>query len=329
MVNFANGFAERGHEVLLVFGSAGVYEEEISPGVTSIDLNSDRALACLLPLINTIDQQRPDWLISTLGYANIVAIWATLLSTHRPKIAVREAFTLSGGTIKEALITAYQAQVYHHADLVVAPSVALVQELSRIGINAQLVPNPTISNDLEKLSLKRFSWPRPYVLAVGRLADEKGFDTLIRAWKEDPLPGADLIILGDGPLRQELESLATDLGVSGRVYFPGFVENPFKYMRRCSVFVLSSRREGLPNVLIQALACGAKVVATDCPTGPREILGTQNQIGELVAVDSPSAMAQAIQKANQTSYDIGLIEQRLRDYTEVTATERFLELLEI
>ena len=134
----------------------------------------------------------------------------------------------------------------------------------------------------------------PVVVGVGRLVEQKGFDTLVRAvaLANERAP-CRLLVLGEGPLRAELTELAASLGVAERLALPGFAANPFPYMRECELFVLSSRWEGLPNVLIQAMAVGAKVVATDCPSGPDEILDGGRH-GRLVPVDDVAALADAI-----------------------------------
>ena len=118
------------------------------------------------------------------------------------------------------------------------------------------------------------------MLGVGRLTQQKDFPTLLRAFARVlKTRAAHLIILGEGPERQELESLAQQLGIAAQVALPGFVHNPFAYMAQAKGFVLSSRYEGLGNVLVEALACGCPVVSTDCPSGPAEILGQVGQVG--------------------------------------------------
>jgi glycosyltransferase involved in cell wall biosynthesis len=134
----------------------------------------------------------------------------------------------------------------------------------------------------------------PVILGVGRLTAQKDFGTLIRAFdavrKETP---ASLLILGEGEDRAELESIVHSLRLGDMVSLPGYVINPFSYMKNASLFVLSSRWEGLPNALIQALACGCPAVSTNCPTGPMEIL-QGGKYGHLVPVGDVSALAQAI-----------------------------------
>jgi glycosyltransferase involved in cell wall biosynthesis len=133
------------------------------------------------------------------------------------------------------------------------------------------------------------------VLAVGKLKARKGHDVLLRAFAR-LRAGRDarLLILGEGPERGELAALAASLGIAADVDLHGFVPNPMAYMARASVFALPSRREGLPNVLIEALACGAPIVATRCPSGPDEIL-QGGRYGALVPVDDAAAFARALE----------------------------------
>jgi glycosyltransferase involved in cell wall biosynthesis len=133
------------------------------------------------------------------------------------------------------------------------------------------------------------------LIAVGRLQIQKDYPTLLRAFaqvrQKRPVR---LLILGEGKERPMLEELIKTLGVEEDVSLPGFVMNPFAYMARASLFVLSSRWEGLPTVLIEAMCCGTPVVSTDCPSGPREIL-REGQYGQLVPVGEPTALARAIE----------------------------------
>lgn len=136
---------------------------------------------------------------------------------------------------------------------------------------------------------------RPTVLAAGRLSRQKGFDVLIRAHARLVAQGVehDLLIVGEGAGHAELLALARDLGVEGSVHLPGYVANPYPLMRRAAVFALSSRWEGFANVVVEALACGVPVVATDCPSGPAEILAGGRH-GLLVPPDDPEALAGAL-----------------------------------
>jgi len=150
------------------------------------------------------------------------------------------------------------------------------------------------SQSIENPSL--FAKDVPNILSVGRLTAAKDFATLIRAFsivvKHVP---SRLVILGEGELRLELETLVRDLGLQDVILLPGFVNNCYPYMKECDLFVVSSAWEGLSMVLIEAMACGAPVVSTDCDSGPREIL-EGGSWGRLVPVGDHEAMAEAMKK---------------------------------
>lgn len=136
------------------------------------------------------------------------------------------------------------------------------------------------------------------MVAVGRFTWQKGFDILLTAFRivVDGDPKAKLIILGDGPLRPTLEGLIGSLRLAQNVDLPGFVENPWSYVARGTVFAMSSRFEGMPLALIEALACGVPVVSTDCPSGPVEIL-EQGRLGTLVPVGDARRLAAGLNNA--------------------------------
>jgi glycosyltransferase involved in cell wall biosynthesis len=167
----------------------------------------------------------------------------------------------------------------------------------------QVIYNPIATSDLREKSAAILEHPwfkecePPVVLAVGRLTRQKGFNILIRAFSRVRRTRAvRLMILGEGEERPFLEDLIRQLGLEQEVSLPGFVQNPYPYMQRASLFVLSSRWEGLPTVLVEALYLGTPIISTDCPGGSREIL-RDGQYGQLVPVDDPFVLADAMELA--------------------------------
>jgi glycosyltransferase involved in cell wall biosynthesis len=142
----------------------------------------------------------------------------------------------------------------------------------------------------------------------------------------DPQRELRLLIIGDGPERPALEGLAHALGIAERVAFPGFQQNPFAYMARARLFVLSSAWEGLPGVLIQAMACGTPVVSTDCPSGPREVL-EDGRYGPLVPVGAVEALAAAITRTLDDPLPSHLLEARAAEFALAPVTDRYLDLM--
>ncbi len=203
--------------------------------------------------------------------------------------------------IKSKLIPFLLKMSYRFADVVVANSNETARDLEKfIGRKVLSVHNPTINDRIELLRQEPLTerWflddVRPCILAIGRLSFQKDFLTLLRAFlqvRKDVV--AKLVILGEGDDRVALEEFIKANDLLGTVYLPGFVSNPYKFMQASSLFVLSSRYEGLPNVLIEAIHLGLPCVSTSCKSGPREIL-LEGEGGRLVPVGDPERMAAAI-----------------------------------
>ncbi len=326
MVRLAAGFAERGVEVDLVLANAvGPYLEEVPPAVRVVDLARASTTAAVLPLARYLRRDRPDVLLATLHHASFAAALAHRLSGGTARLIVREANTPSGkrvaaGDLKRRAVMLGIRWAYGSADAVIAVSEGVADDLrEHRGVPASKIKtlyNPVVTADVAAQAAidPRHPWLQPdappVVLGVGSLQPRKGFFTLLDAFARlRSRMDARLIVLGEGPQRAELEARARALDISDHVEFPGFLVNPFAYMARASVFVLSSEREGLPGVLIQAMACGCPVVATDCPSGPREIL-EGGRHGALVPVGDAAAMAEAIERTIVDPVDKGALVER-------------------
>lgn len=306
-LNLAEGMLELGHEVDIVLASkSGDLLDKVPAGARVVDLASRRTLAATIPLARYLKDAKPHLLVAAMGHANIVAMWARRLARSPVKTVLTEhrSAPLTPTSVIEAVFRFLARFEYPRATAVIAVSngvadnVAAVSGLGRDRIS--VVYNPVLSSSFwkqVKASLEH-AWfgpdSEPVVLAVGRLVSDKDFGTLIRAFKAVREEyRAKLLILGEGELRSELESLIRELQLDDCVALPGFEPNPYKFMAASAVFVLSSVSEGLPTVLIEAIAAGAQVVSTDCVSGPREILSVA-KVGKLVPVGSPDEMASAI-----------------------------------
>jgi glycosyltransferase involved in cell wall biosynthesis len=168
----------------------------------------------------------------------------------------------------------------------------------------------------------------PVYLSAGRLAVEKDHATLLRAFAlycQDGRPGR-LMILGEGPLRAELQVLSNALGISERVTMPGFVPNPLPYIRRAAAFVLTSRAEGFGNVLVEALGVGTPVISTDCPYGPAEILD-HGRYGLLVPCEDPVSLAAAISPHLRNVWPSDLLKRRGHAFSAGQSATSYLALM--
>lgn len=305
-LNLARGVAERGYAVDLVLAQAeGPFLAEVPESVRVVDLKASRVLLSLPALVRYLRRERPEAMLSAMCHANIVALWAQRLAGVPMRMVVSERITLSRSAQRGRLMPQLIRHFYLWADGIVAVSKGVADDLAQVaGIprqRIQVIYNPVVTPELWQKAQAPLEHPwfkpgqPPALLAVGRLSPQKDFPTLIQAFARvrQACP-ARLLILGEGEERPGLEALVRQLGLERDVSLPGFVTNPYAYMARASLFVLSSRWEGLPGVLIEALYCGAPLIATDCPSGPREIL-RDGQYGQLVPVGNATALARAIE----------------------------------
>lgn len=313
MAILANELAKREVPVdLLLVHAVGEYLDTLSPAVNIVELPSARIVTSTLPVARYLRKIRPRCLLSTLTSVNLIALLAHTLARSDARLVLREANTPSvvGRNAlrpKDRLIPILAKRAYPHADTIVAVSRGVAEDMLEHwgvpGDKIAVIYNPLIGPELKALAAEPAMHPwlseseHPIVLAVGRLTRQKNYPLLLAAFanliKEGP---ARLIILGEGEERPELELLVQQLGLGESVAMPGFESNPFAYMARASALALSSSWEGLPGVLIQALACGCPVVSTDCPSGPREILD-EGRIGRLVPMDDPEALCAGMRDA--------------------------------
>ena len=226
--------------------------------------------------------------------------------------------------------------LYPWADGIVAVSQGVGDDLAQFvdldGKHIHVIYNPVVRPELHELARQPLDHPwfrpgePPVVLGVGRLNPQKDFGTLIRAFaKVVQTREARLLILGEGAQRDELEALVKELHLVQQVSLPGFATEVYAYMSRASLFVLSSKWEGLPGVLIEAMCCGTPVVSTDCPSGPREIL-KNGMYGDLVPMGSVDALADAI-ATNLDGGSTGPPRESWRRFEPETVVNQYLEVL--
>ncbi|HNS59257.1 MAG TPA: glycosyltransferase [Nitrosomonas europaea] len=344
MATLANGFADRGLKVDLVLVRAeGPYLSEVSPGVRIVDLQSNRVLTSLPGLVRYLRRERPQAMLSALNHANVIAVVARMLAGVPARLVVSERnnVSLSGSSsknLRSRVVLHMMRWAYRKTDGVTAVSGGVADDLAN-AINLprdriSVIFNPVVTPELIEKSRMPLKHPwlgegkPPVILGVGRLTPQKDFVTLIRAFAQvRTVRNCRLVILGEGELRAELEQLVASLGVQDNVQLPGFADNPFAWMSRVRLFVLSSRWEGLPNVLIQAMACGAAVVSTDCPSGPDEIL-EGGKWGRLVPVGDEEALAEAmVTLLEMPENQLSDVRQRAGGFRPELAVDAYLKIL--
>ena len=294
---------------LVLVRSTGPFITEVSPKVSVVDLGHSRAIFSLVSLVRYFWRSAPDVVLPSLPHITIITLLAELFCKKKTIVLPIEHNTLSAlmrhsKSMKQSLLPALMRVTYPMANKVICVSYGVKEDLKDMlrlpDPKLTVIYNPVNVNCLTELSAEPAVHPwlsspsTPILLAAGRLTYAKGFDVLIDAMGVVNTDNdARLIILGEGPEEKNLHRQIDQMGLSECVSIPGFVNNPYPFFRHASLFVLSSRWEGLPTVLIEAIACGAQVVSTDCPSGPREILGPDAD-HRLVPVDDHEALASKI-----------------------------------
>lgn len=341
-VQLANEFAVLGFRVDFAFASAhGPYLDELSADVRIVDFGASGVLGSLPKLVRYLRLEQPEVILSGLDHANVVAILANLVarSGTRCVISSRSVPTIwyrETRSLRSWILLQLMRVTYRFANKVIANSEAVAADvsqflrISRDGI--EVVFNPINMASIEALSRAEVGHPwcysgaPPTILGVGRLVAVKDFQTLIRAFAiVRSSRDCRLVILGEGPERAKLESMIRELGLQQEVYLPGFVRNPFAWMRNVKLLVSSSLSEGCPNALMQALTCGTPVVSTDCVGGSVEIL-EGGKWGRLVAVGDSDAMADAIVDTLDATTPLDG-RQRAKDFAEERIVQQYLQIL--
>lgn len=341
-VTLANAFARSGSSVDLVLVTReGPYLSEVAAGVRIVDLKARRVLGSLIPLVRYLRSARPTALLSTFHHANVLALVARRLAGVRMRVVVRaqdmRVSVIPGGTQISGRAVAWLApKAYRRADAIVAVSRGVADDLCRaeprLRDRVRVIFNPVVSDELflrarDAPAHRWFLEHVPVVIAVGRLVAAKDYATLLGAFAQvRQRQETRLVILGEGDERRDLETLAVELGIGDSVAMPGFAANPFAAVARARVFVLSSRTEGLPNALVQALALGARIVSTDCPSGPREIL-QDGRFGRLVPVGDVDGLARALIAALQDPAP-SIPEEAFASFRVDDVSRQYLALLE-
>jgi glycosyltransferase involved in cell wall biosynthesis len=346
MINLATGFIKRGVTVDFVLAQReGAFVSAFPNTVPLVELNHKqkkfgRSVLSLPALVKYLRHERPDALLTGL-HANIIAIWAKRLSGVPFRVIITEHNTISMarktqpkafGLLSNWLIR----KNYPKADRIVAVSEGVADDLAAIARidreKIKVIANPVITPEMIAKTKEPINHPwfaagqPPVILAIGRFTAQKDFPLLIRAFadvnKETPCR---LMILGDGPDRSELLTLVHKLQLEKEVSMPGFVQNPYPYLVNAGLFVLSSKWEGLPTVLVEALYCGTPLVATNCQSGPVEIL-KNGKYGELVPVGNQKSLTEAILNALKKPR-ISPPEESWQPYTEDYVNDQYVKLL--
>jgi glycosyltransferase involved in cell wall biosynthesis len=348
VVALANGLVQSGMTVSFVVASKGIGEEylaEIDNRIKVHFLGVGRIMFAIIPLVFFLKSEKPSVIVSALTHANVVALGAVKLASCSTKAIATErvnysAYMSRGESLRDVVMRKMAGLLYKSAT-VVAVSQGVARDCEKVfGLpsgSVHVIYNPVVTPGIrEKMSeshplMEQLGSDKKIILGAGRLVHQKGFDVLLRAFQRlinmsDLGSRCELVIIGEGPLRHDLEAMAESASIRDKVHFPGFLNNPFSLMRRANVFVLASRSEGLPNVLIQAMACGTPVVATNCPSGPFEIL-EGGKWGDLIPVDNVDLLASAMIKALEDAGPAPQVKQRAEYFSLDRAVDQYRHLI--
>jgi glycosyltransferase involved in cell wall biosynthesis len=344
VLRLARGMAAAGRriELILVKGE-GAYLDDVPPNISLTVLDKPRVSKAIGALAEHFRRTRPKAVLSALTHMNVAVVIAARLSRLPLRIVLSERNQISSkarearGAWQRMLYRAVP-YFYQGADAIVAVSGGVAEDLAGFGRlpghKIRVIHNPVFDADVEARAHAPAAHPwferkgPPIVLAAGRLHRQKGFDVLLEAFAiARAQVDCRLVILGEGQERAPLLATAERLGLAYDIDMPGFAENPFPLMAQAGAFVLSSRWEGFPNALVEAMACGAPVIATDCPSGPREIL-SGGQHGALIPPENPQMLGQAILETLKSRPDTRASQARARSFSVPDAARQYLDVLE-
>ena len=340
-VTLANAFAAQGDRVdMVVLNAENPWQYDIK-GMRLVSLASWRLrlpfirnkrrrqfVAARPALERYLKTEQPSVVISADSSANLTVLDARRrVAMQVPVIVTQRTHTSTYASNKPALIQRIQ-RTYPQADAVVGVSKAIIDDLAALGVpgdRLQTIYNPVIAENFEQVTKLPVGHPwfqagqPPVVLGVGRIGRQKDFSTLVRAFAQAHQVRSELrlVILGDAQHaadRAALLGLATDLKIAEAVDLPGAVPQAIPYMARAALVALSSRFEGMPGVLIEALACGTPVISTDCPSGPDEVL-ENGRYGPLVPVGDAAALARAMLDTLANPIDRKTLAQRVHFFS--------------
>lgn len=339
-VNLANDWVAQGFNVeFILLRKEGELIPLLAPEITVTCLNVDRIRKAIFPLTMLLRKSQQQVVLAAMWPLTSAVVLAWILSGRKSKLFLSDHENLSfsyieQGRVKPIFLQALIRFSYPLAGGIIAVSRGVKQDLCELGnlkdSFVRVIYNPAaigVSSVREPLAVNSELWGEGFnchILSVGRLTPEKDHKTMISAFALLPKElNAKLVILGEGPLRAELQALITKLNLDGRVLLPGFVINPYPWFRSADIFVLSSLWEGFGNVLVEAFECGLPVVSTNCPSGPAEIL-EDGVYGMLVPVRNAHDLAKAMQESLKATHDVKALIRRAQDFSVRKISDEYL-----
>lgn len=344
LVNLAGGLVARGVTVDFLTRSRNeAYLDQLDPRVGLVETGRSGVFEVQAFMVGYLRSARPDFVLCGKDRAGRAAVLARRLSGVPFQLIMRPGTTVSErlaqrGALKRWRTYRQLRATYQAAQAVVGNSAGVVADIARVASlppeRLHLIRNPVITPALAARAGEPLDHPwfalgaPPVICGVGGLRTQKGFDVLLAAFARVRAGRpCRLVILGEGRLRRDLLQQAAALGVAEDFALPGFDPNPYRYVSRAALFVLSSRWEGSPNALTEALALGVPVVATDCLSGPREAL-RGGEVAPLVEVDDETALADAMARVLDQPGEPAPRRAAVAEYTVETCAARYHALFE-
>ena len=341
-LTLADEFVARGFAVdLVLMRCEGAFLAQVPRTLRLVDLEARRTRQAPLAFARYLRAERPDAVIANMWPLTTACIVARALARSKARILACEHVTLSNsyrgwGWLHGFFLRRSIAALHPFADVRATVSSGVADDLAAIaGIDRSrfdvvynpIAVRPPAPGAEAAVGGAWRGWTGKRVITVGTLKAQKNQALLLHAFARLlETVDARLMLLGDGPLRGALEALARKLGLADKIIMPGFIPDPTPFYRTADLFALSSDHEGLPTVLIEALACGLPVASTDCPSGPAEIL-ENGRWGRLTPVGDAEALANAMAQSLAAEHDREALRRRAADFSPARAADRYLQLL--
>ncbi|MEA3640617.1 MAG: glycosyltransferase [Lamprobacter sp.] len=348
LVHLIQGFCDQGYAVdLLMVRATSAALEQLPATVRRIPLRPGHTLLASFALADWLRRERPAVVLAVKDRAGRAAVMARALARTDTRLVLRLGTNLSAALstsnpLKRWLRLLPIRRLYPAIEQIVAVSKGVAEDTAQIAQlprgQIRVIRNPVITPRMKALAAAACPHPWldeaesiPVIIGAGRLQRQKDFPTLVRAFSLVRCERAcRLLIIGDGRGRNALEALAKTLGLrlgpDGDLELPGYQTNLYAWLARADLFVLSSAWEGSPNVLTEALALGIPAVATDCPSGPRELL-LDGRYGPLVPVGDSKAMASAMLQTLDAPLPASRLQQAVTDYSQAASVSAYLDAM--
>lgn len=295
-INLTNSLNKDKFDISLAIINSSNNVYEVPEGINYYSLNSNRVRYAAITLIKLIRKIKPDLVISTLSHLNIYLILLKPFFPNETKIIVRETGIISekikeSGSIYKSTLQKFLYRQYKNADLIICQSNYMVNDMvETLNIPSYKITqiynpidiNMVLQNAKENVRFKNENGLK--LVFAGRLDKVKNVDQIINYFKvfNDKFPESSLYILGEGPLKKDLSTLCNRLGIQNKVFFEGFQKNPHKWIKNANLFIMASKHEGLPNILLEAIALNVPILIKEHPGGTKEILDLTKQTDRFV-----------------------------------------------